>query len=182
MKWIVFIMVLLLNILPTYAEPIPTANQKFNLGNRFDISAKSMQIFHQQARAEFSGQVKLKTDKFEINCSEMLVFYDQDGYIDRIEFSKNVVIYYKDSRINCQKGIYYYPDKKMVLSGDPVINDGKSVVRGQVVELWLTHEKMVINRVKAKLDVKKSKKSEPKSVGDNKSKKKIPRQAGFKGQ
>lgn len=76
--------------------------------------------------------------------------------LDRIELSGDVKITQDNKLATCEKAVYYREEQKIILSGNPQVSQGKDVINGQLITLFLAEERSVVegggqNPVKATL-------------------------------
>jgi len=64
--------------------------------------------------------------------------------LDRIELSGDVKITQDNKLATCEKAVYYREEQKIILSGNPQVSQGKDVVNGQLITLFLAEERSVV--------------------------------------
>jgi lipopolysaccharide export system protein LptA len=106
----------------------------------------------------FKGNVMARQKDIVIYADsiEAIVFEDGKG-IERIVADGNVKIQQGLRVANCQKAIFYNLDQKVILTGDPRIQEGNSVVSGEEIVLDIELNRVEVKggsggRGKAKID------------------------------
>jgi lipopolysaccharide export system protein LptA len=90
-----------------------------------------------------------------IKADRMTVFYlDKDGdqvdagdlgaRLDKIVIEGNVRISQKDSLATGRQAIYYRSDNKVVLTGEPRVQRGKDVIKGNSITVFIDSEKSIV--------------------------------------
>lgn len=140
---------------PAGAQPSkgpPNALQGFsqNRDQPVHIEAATLEVRDKQQRATFSGDVRVQQGDTTMRCKTLVVFYDQssggakpakgmqaatpgpDGQqkIKRLEARGNVVVTQKEQTATGELGIFDMPTNTVTLTGNVVMTQGKSVLRG----------------------------------------------------
>ena len=137
----------------------PNALQGFsqNRGEPVHIVAARLEVRDKDKVATFSGNVHVTQGDTQMRCNKLTVFYEQNGgapaagtalraadpgpggeqTIKRLEAYGSVVVTQKDQTATGKTGIYDMKTSTVTLTGDVVMTQGKSVLRGDklVVDL-----------------------------------------------
>jgi lipopolysaccharide export system protein LptA len=119
------------------------------------IKSQSLELDNQKRIVVFTGQVEAKREDMTINCEKMIVYYiDQsaekesgktDVKIDKIVATGKVKISRPDGALaTSEKAVYYQNDEKVVLTGEPVVKQGKDFVEGSRITLYLKEERSIV--------------------------------------
>ena len=107
-----------------------------------EITSESMDFDVENRFAVFDGNVKVIDDRMRLDSDKMVVHFDENNKLQRIEAVGNVVI---NSDGNIAKGgqaVYDFKEGRVVLSIDPVLMQGDNRVIGA--------EKIIYSRGKEK--------------------------------
>jgi len=129
------------------------------------IKSETLEIDNKQGIVTFIGSVDARRDNFIINCQKMLLYYNNqstdkgsvkmDVKVDKIVATGKVKITRADGGVAmAEKAIYYQTQEKVVLTGKPVVKQGKDFVEGSRITLFLKEKRSIVEgsgkkRVKA---------------------------------
>jgi len=123
------------------------------------ITANTLEVRDKSHQATFSGDVKLVQGDTTITCRALTVFYEdtaagakksapppdpnaqaqkQNTQIKRAEAKGDVLITQKDQTASGENGIYDMKSNTMTLTGNVVVTQGASVMRGERMVVNLT--------------------------------------------
>ena len=119
------------------------------------IKSKSLEVNNETKVVTFTGDVNAEKDEFVIDCQKMLVFYESapkqkgsepsETRIDKIIAEGQVVINRTQGGMaTTEKAIYYQKDEKVVLTGNPVVKQGKDFVEGDRITIFLKENRTVV--------------------------------------
>ncbi len=125
------------------------------------IKSNSLQIDNKRQVVTFTGEVNASQDIFVLDCDKMFVFYENppgqkeveggETKIDRIVATGNVRIKRTLGGIaTAEKAVYYQKEEKMVLTGKPIVRQGKNSVEGERITLFLKESRSVVEGSKDK--------------------------------
>jgi lipopolysaccharide export system protein LptA len=125
------------------------------------ITSDKMEVSQKDGTIVFEGHVVAQQENLTMVGKKLVVLAvkekekpknakadaEQSGVInrvDRIEVSGDVKITQGDKLATCDKAVYYRQDQKIILSGNPQVSQGKDVLNGRVITLYLLEERSVI--------------------------------------
>lgn len=119
------------------------------------ILSKTLEVDDEKKIVTFTGEVNAKKDDFVVDCQKMLVYYrtspdkDKQGKfaqgIDRIVASGQVRVTRKEGGLaTADTAIYYQDDDKLVLTGNPSVQQGKDLVKGERITIFLRENRSVV--------------------------------------
>lgn len=113
----------------------------------------------------FSGNVKATSEDFTIQCNKMTLYYRKRGesqtlstsgiVVDRIVAVENVRIKRKiGGEAKAEHAEYISNERKIVLTGNPVVRHGKDFIQGERITFFLKENRSLVegsaeNKVKA---------------------------------
>jgi len=121
------------------AEPIEVVSDKMEA-----FQEKKMIVFSGNAVAT-RGDIKLKTDRLSIyykkpnNKKEKIGKEDiaVAGDLEKIELKGHVIITQKDLSATGEEAVYYQESAQFVMTGNPVLRQGKNVIKGCRVMIFI---------------------------------------------
>lgn len=109
------------------------------------INADKMISDKKNGLVSFFGTVVATKGKLTLEADRMIVYTTEDqGGFTKIEAFDNVRITRGEKVATGRKGVYLADTKKIVITGDPVLNDGKNRATGEKVVYYLDQEDMII--------------------------------------
>ena len=129
------------------------------------VKAKTLEWDNEQERVTFTGNVHAKMEGFTVDCWKMEVYYEGtpekknsaggDTKIKQIVAMGKVKINRTEGgEAASEKAVYYGQDEKLILTGNPVVKQGKDFVEGERITIFLKENRSVVEgseekRVKA---------------------------------
>lgn len=125
-------------------------------GEAIVINSNTVEMNNELKVVTFKGDVKAKKNNFSINCDNMLVYYENPPAepakgdenktkIDKIVASGNVVIHRaKGGKATAEKAVYHQKDEKMVLMGNPRVEQGNDLVKGDRITIFLNEDRSIV--------------------------------------
>ena len=119
------------------------------------IKSKTLEVNDKLKLITFTGDVNAKKGDFVVNCQKMLVYYESSSSDEKtgdVETKINKIIATGQVKINrgqggmatAEKAVYYQQDEKMVLTGNPVVKQGKDFVEGDRITMFLKENRSVV--------------------------------------
>jgi len=119
------------------------------------IKSKTLEVNDKTKVVTFEGDVRaeisVKGDDFVIECKKMLVYYkNPPSQQQKAEAETKVAT--GDVRFNrgqggvatAEKAVYYQEDEKIVLTGRPVVKQGKDSVEGDKITIFLEENRHIV--------------------------------------
>jgi len=120
------------------------------------IQSDSMEVDQNERVITFKGHVNAKQEDIRLQAELMRVYYinnndtpdsgkEMKKSIEHIEAEGHVVITQENRKAIGEKAIFYkIPEEKIILTGDPELLEGKNVIKGERVIIYLKENKMVV--------------------------------------
>ena len=142
---------------PCGAESDKSADTKLS-SKPIVILSKTLEVDDEKKIVTFTGEVNAKKDDFVVDCQKMLVYYrtspdkGKKGKkaavakgIDRIVATGQVRITRKvGGRATADKAVYYQKDDKLVLTGNPSVQQDKDLVKGERITIFLRENRSIV--------------------------------------
>ena len=145
----------------TKTLPVSPLNQLMVKEKPIQITSDKMEVSQKDGTIVFEGHVVAQQENLTMVGKKLVVLAvkekqktknakadaEQSGVInrvDRIEVTGDVKITQGDKLATCDKAVYYRQDQKIILSGNPQVSQGKDVLNGRVITLYLLEERSVI--------------------------------------
>jgi lipopolysaccharide export system protein LptA len=158
-------------ILAPYAEVgALEASRKLSVDDKLiEISADRLEALEDKNVVIFSGSAVASQGERVIKAEKILLYYKKEkqeparegmqhigkvGDLERIEAQGHVVITQGDRMVTGNKAVYYQETQKIIMTGDAVLKQGSSIVRGDKVQVFLNENRGLVEagenkRVKA---------------------------------
>ena len=137
------------------------------------INSNSLEINQNERSIVFRGNVKAIRGDMVVDCRKMIVYYSDSGTqekpmaesrgIEKIVASGDVAITQPDGSVaRAGKAVFFQDEEKVVLTGDPFVQQGLDSVEGHKITMFLGENRSIIEgsktkRVKAKIFPKEEK-------------------------
>jgi lipopolysaccharide export system protein LptA len=93
----------------------------------------------------FEGDVILKKEAMTLTSDHLVVFYDPTSKgVREIEALGNVVVRKEGRTASANKAIYYSKEEKIVLTGDPRINENDNQLGGERITLFVRNDRSIV--------------------------------------
>jgi lipopolysaccharide export system protein LptA len=168
MRVLVYMVILLGLMLPlnsVFSQTGPAEESLEAEDDRLVIHSQTLEIDNKARTVLFTGDVDARKSTFTIKCRQMLLYYQDDAEVDaetaegmkveKAEATGDVVITRADGgRAMADKAVYYQAEEKIVLTGNPVVKQGKDFVEGSRIIFFVRENRSVVEgsdkeRVKA---------------------------------
>lgn len=145
------------------ASPL-NAVENFRSSQPIDIVADRLEANDAAGQVKFSGRVVATQGDATLYSHQMIFFLQSKSReVERVEAFGDVRIVQGDRIATGQKGIFYRPEGRIVLTGDPKVHQGKDWVAGEEIVVFLNEQRSLVRsgekaRVKATFHPKEEKK------------------------
>ncbi|MEM9733518.1 MAG: LptA/OstA family protein [Pseudomonadota bacterium] len=137
MKTALLILFMVLMPASAIAQVSGAAFQGFNANSKdpVQIEADELEVIDAEAKAIFTGNVKVRQGTSTITTSRLVVEYlkgsgGTQNDIDRLIMSGGLVATSKDNTVTADKGVYQVVTDRIELEGKVVISQGENVATG----------------------------------------------------
>jgi lipopolysaccharide export system protein LptA len=143
--------------------PLPGRSAAQSLKDQFQkggtspitIQSRTLEVNDASKTVVFHGDVSAKKDEFVMDCREMVVYYEsvsKEGetentrtQIDRIVAKGGVSIKRDQGGMaTADEAVYYQKEEKVVLTGRPVVKQGKDFVEGDRITILLKENRSIV--------------------------------------
>ncbi len=145
-----FILLLLLLLGFSAAVSAQAAEKPVFFGNSKDpvaITADKLDFDQKKQVAVFSGNVVARQAQTTLEADTLRVVFTSGAGQELKEIiatGKKVTVKLKDKKAVCRKMHYYAASRKIVLTGNPSLDDGKNVISGEEITFFLDDERSVV--------------------------------------
>ncbi|MBN2034945.1 MAG: hypothetical protein JW836_16895 [Deltaproteobacteria bacterium] len=119
------------------------------------ITSGTLEIDNEKKTVTFTEKVNAKIDDWVMDCSKMVLFYDQEtakGATKSEKMRVDKIIATGDVRIlrsaggeaAAEEAVFYQADEKIILTGNPVVRQGEDFVEGSRITLFLKENRSVV--------------------------------------
>jgi len=117
------------------------------------INSRTLSVDHNSNVVTFSGDVRAENDEMVIECREMKVYYGEapGGGTGDESYRVEKIVSTGDVRITralggvatAETAVYHQAEEKMVLTGNPVVRQGKDYVQGDRIVFYIKENRSV---------------------------------------
>jgi lipopolysaccharide export system protein LptA len=127
-----------------------------NKNEPVEIISDRMEAFHEKRMIIFSGNAVATKGDIKIKTDHLYIYYKKSpdqkgkaakqdiegaGNLEKIEAKGNVVITQKQISAAGGEAVYYEEGARIVLSGNPVLREGKNVIKGCRVVFYINENR-----------------------------------------
>ncbi|MEA3332574.1 MAG: lipopolysaccharide transport periplasmic protein LptA [Pseudomonadota bacterium] len=111
-----------------------------------DITSDKLDFDQKKQIATFTGSVIARQAETSLEADTLKVFFAESdkGLQEIIATGIKVVIKLQGKKALCKKMHYYAGERKIVLTGNPSLDDGKNVISGEEITFFLDEERSVV--------------------------------------
>ena len=108
------------------------------------ITSHTLEVDYENYIGTFEKDVVVTDPKGRMNADKVVIFFDSKGKeIKKIEAHGDVVIKLEERDSNSQKAVYTPDDGKIVLTGDPVIEEGKNIYSADKITIYRWEDRVI---------------------------------------
>ncbi|MCD6151539.1 MAG: lipopolysaccharide transport periplasmic protein LptA [Deltaproteobacteria bacterium] len=135
-----FLIILLMAVPGFSAEPLFKSSKA-----PIDISSDRLDIDQQKGQAIFKGEVIARQDKMTLQADTMtILFVEKENDVKEIIANGSVTIDLDKKRATCETAHFYTADNKIILTGNPLLKEGKNVIEGEKIIFFLNEERSIV--------------------------------------
>ncbi|NIA19407.1 MAG: lipopolysaccharide transport periplasmic protein LptA [Xanthomonadaceae bacterium] len=135
-----FLLILLLAVPAFSAEPLFKSSKA-----PIDITADRLDIDQQKGQAVFKGEVIARQDEMTLQADTMtILFVEKENDVKEIIANGSVTIDLGEKRATCETAHFYTAVNKVILSGKPLLKEGKNVIEGEKIIFFLNEDRSIV--------------------------------------
>ncbi|GAB4249054.1 MAG: hypothetical protein OHK005_15740 [Candidatus Methylacidiphilales bacterium] len=123
------------------AGPTP-AVAKEAAGQATIITSDMFQLDTSENQGTFTGNVKVVDPNFELSADELVIFFSEGNQLERLVARGNVNIRQGNRASLSRQAEYLIAEKKITLTGDPTVTEGRNQITGTKITIYQDREKM----------------------------------------
>jgi lipopolysaccharide export system protein LptA len=133
---------LLFTAIPAQSQTPPAAKNDDSTKETV-VDSDTFKLDLSQHSGVFIGNVQVADPGFAMTADEMTLFFDQDNKIERMVARGNINLKQGDRQsATSREAEYTVADKKLKLTGNPVVQQGDNKVTGAVIYLYPGSDRM----------------------------------------
>lgn len=154
-NYILFLFVLLILHSEAYADQDILRQHR---DKPLEITSSRMEAFQDRRLIVFSGDAAVKQGNSVLKADRLLLYYkknpdkkvsgkadtDETGDLEKIEAKGNVSLVQGDRRATGNEAVYFRESNKVTMTGNAVLNEGKSSIRGERVIIMLDENRGIV--------------------------------------
>lgn len=107
------------------------------------ITSESLVYDSENQSAVFETDVLVTDPDMKLQADKLMVKFDEDNQINYIQADGNVYIEQADKKAWSESASYDLESGKVVLVGDPLIQQGRDMLQGDRITFWRDESRMV---------------------------------------
>jgi lipopolysaccharide export system protein LptA len=114
------------------------------------VDAEEVQYLYKERKVVFTGKplVKLTREDAVLSCRRLVAENDEQGRIRQAVCSGDVKLTRGTRVVTCETATFEEKDARVTCSGNPVLRDGESVLRGEVLVYDLAGDSATLSGAK----------------------------------
>ena len=114
-----------------------------------DIKSDRLEAHNKERKIIFLGNVRARQRDALIFADRLTAYYDKSGKdIERIVAEGNVKITQEDKVGTSQEAVFENQSRKILLTGDPHLWQGKDELRGETITVFLDEDRVLIDKAR----------------------------------
>ncbi len=110
-----------------------------------NITANNFSYFDNNSKVMFTGDVVVSRGDLTLTCNKLIAFLNKKNKsILKVEATGNIDILYLSKEGKCDKVTYYVPQNKMVLTGEPYFQDGRTIITGKKIIYFTKSQRIFV--------------------------------------
>ncbi|MBN2706613.1 MAG: lipopolysaccharide transport periplasmic protein LptA [Deltaproteobacteria bacterium] len=111
-----------------------------------DIVADQLDFDQKKREALFSGNVVARQAETELHAEKLKVLFagEEQRLEEVVATGARVVIQLEGKKALCRRMHYFADERKIILSGEPSLDDGRNVIVGEEILFFLDEERSVV--------------------------------------
>jgi lipopolysaccharide export system protein LptA len=93
----------------------------------------------------FTGNVRVVDPKFELASDELVIYFEDGSKLKRLVARGNVNIKQADKSSSSRQAEYIIDERKIILTGDPSVMQGRNKITGTAITIYQDQEKMDVD-------------------------------------
>lgn len=122
----------------------PAAGEEAPKGTQ--VVSDSFRLNLEKKEGIFTGNVRVTDPTFNLESEELIVYFTPDNKMDRLVARGNVKIKQGTERgATCREAEYIVAEKKIRLTGEPVVMQNQNRVTGTVITIYPENDRMDVD-------------------------------------
>lgn len=109
------------------------------------ITSDSFRLALSKREGIFMGNVVLKDSRFEMTADRMVVTFDDKNTVSSLTATGEVTIRQGGRMTTSRQAEYIVSEKKLVLTGDPVVMQDQNRIAGTVITIFPEEDRMEVS-------------------------------------
>ncbi len=110
-----------------------------------NVSANEVDYLDNGQKVVFQGGVVVTREDLVIKCSKLIAYLNKKNKnIYKIEAIDGVELYYLTKEGHAERIVYYVPEDKVTMFGNPYLKDGNSLVTGDKIIYFVSTQKVFV--------------------------------------
>jgi lipopolysaccharide export system protein LptA len=116
------------------------------------ITSKTLSADSANNSALFEGSVVATTDEMTLYSDRMMVYYTEDGDIEKIDAIGNIKLVKGKRVLTSKKAVYLAKEGKITFIGEPMAVEGANVITGSKIVYLVDEDRSIVHDSKVYID------------------------------
>lgn len=125
------------------------------------IDAETMKVKGGEHRAVFTGEVRVSRGEDRLDCRRLTVHYNENGAVESFVAEGEVHMIRGERHLRSDRAELDNRTNLVTLTGDPVMEEGPNVIRGELMRYDLQKDEVEIRKVEARVELERVAPAEP---------------------
>jgi len=164
MRWLLLLFaVICCCVTVTFAEEVTSG---FDRNQPIEITAQKLEVLQLERQSIFTGDVVVVQGEMTLYADKLIIYLQEaQQEIDRLEAIGEVKFVQLDRVATADRAVFQQVEEVLVLTGNAVVTEGKNMVSGDEITLFIQEDRTVVkgskkNRVKAVIVPEKKKENQ----------------------
>ena len=118
--------------------------EKAGVDSKTVITSDRASFDYKRLIAVFVGNVNVVDPEVRIKSDKLTVIFDGSNDVSSVTAEGAVHLWQGNRSATCKKVIYVAKEGEIIMTGDVSLNDGKDLISGRIMRLWINEEKMTV--------------------------------------
>lgn len=120
-----------------------------------DVQAERLELDQKTGQVRFEGDVRATQGDLRLRCGRLTARYLEDGSLGDLHATGGVSVTQGPLSATAQRARYFHADKRLELTGAPVVRRGTDELRGAKILYWPEQERLVVEQARGRLSAPK---------------------------
>lgn len=116
-----------------------------------DVQADRLELDQKTGKVRFEGNVRATQGQLHMRCNRLVAKYQKDGGLGDLHATGGVKVTQGALSATARSARYFHADKRLELTGDPIVRRGPDELKGAKIVYWPEQERLVVEQARGRL-------------------------------